>query len=186
MRCDFVEVPTKIPDKFVAFQCKYCGKKTTIPRSLKDKFADIASRMPDCDKSVPTGTPIPGATMGTKVAPTSPIVAPIAALNLAGPGTQLKRLLSKVGIKATPNCSCNARARKMDEMGIEWCEQNTDEIVGWLREEAQRRNLPFLAFPTKILVKRAVAMAKRVRDSKPKVITVEPEKSNEQLSSATN
>jgi hypothetical protein len=54
----------------------------------------------------------------------------------------------------------------MDEMGVEWCEQNIDEIVGWLKEEAQKRRLPFLAFPTKILVQRAINMAKRVQEAK--------------------
>lgn len=184
MRCDFVETQTKFPDKFVAFQCKNCGKKTTIPLIMKDKFEDISSRMPDCDKST---VRVP--TMGTKAQATLPPPPPIASLNLAGPGTQLKRLLSKVGIKATPNCSCNARARKMDEMGIEWCEQNMDEIVSWLKEEAQRRNLPFLAFPTKILVNRAISMAKRARDAKQKEeaqTTITIESSDVQLPEATN
>lgn len=157
MRCEYVEVPAKIPDKFASFQCKNCAKRTTIPLVIKDKFADIASRMPDCVASE-------GGVASTPIAaPVAPPVEQISAMNLAGPGTQLKRLLSKVGIKATPNCSCNARAKKMDEMGIEWCEQNIGEIVGWLKEEAQRRNLPFLAFPTKILVQRAISAAKRVR-----------------------
>lgn len=168
MRCEYVEVPAKIPDKFSSFQCKHCAKKTTIPLVMKDRFDEIASRMPDCD-----GTPVAGQPAGQ--APVMPPEPPISALNLAGPGTQLKRLLSKVGIKSTANCSCNARARKMDEMGIEWCEQNISEIVGWLKEEAQRRNLPFLAFPTKILVQRAISAAKRVAASQQAEAATTPE-----------
>lgn len=164
LRCVHEEVPARIPTHFVTFQCKHCAKKITVPAALRDKFAEITARMPPCSALVSKNK---GA-QPTPVAPniTPPPPTPIAEMNLAGPGTQLKRLLSKVGIKSTPNCSCNARARKMDEMGVEWCEQNIDEIVGWLKEEAQKRRLPFLAFPTKILVQRAISMAKRVRDSK--------------------
>jgi hypothetical protein len=80
-----------------------------------------------------------------------------------GPGTELKGLLSMVGIKASPNCSCNARAQKMDEMGVEWCRQNTTEIVGWLQQEAERRKLPFSRFAARKLVQTAIARAERKR-----------------------
>lgn len=78
-----------------------------------------------------------------------------------GPGTELKALLKTIGITATPNCSCNARARKMDERGCDWCEENVDEIVGWLREEATKRKLPFLDVAGKILVRKAIKNARR-------------------------
>lgn len=78
-----------------------------------------------------------------------------------GPGTELKKLLKKVGITASPTCSCNARARLMDERGIEWCEANVDEIVGWLREEATKRGLPFVDMAGKMLVKRAIKNARK-------------------------
>ena len=78
-----------------------------------------------------------------------------------GPGTELKKLLKKVGITASPDCSCNARARLMDERGIEWCEANIDEIVGWLREEATKRGLPFVDMAGRMLVKRAVRNARK-------------------------
>lgn len=81
-----------------------------------------------------------------------------------GPGTELKKLLKRVGITATPNCSCNARAAKMDieearEPG--WCEAHLDEIVGWLREEAAKRGLPFLDSAGKLLVKKAIQNHKK-------------------------
>jgi hypothetical protein len=78
-----------------------------------------------------------------------------------GPGTELKKLLSRVGITASPDCSCNARARLMDERGIEWCEANIDEIVGWLREEASKRGLPFVDMAGRMLVKRAIRNARK-------------------------
>jgi hypothetical protein len=78
-----------------------------------------------------------------------------------GPGTELKKLLAKVGITASPDCSCNARARTMDERGCDWCEANLDEIVGWLREEAAKRGLPFLDMAGRMLVKRAIRNARK-------------------------
>lgn len=78
-----------------------------------------------------------------------------------GPGTELKKLLKKVGITATPNCSCNARAAEMDRQGCDWCEANLDEIVGWLREEATKRGLPFVDMAGRMLVKRAITNARK-------------------------
>lgn len=76
-----------------------------------------------------------------------------------GPGTELKKMLSKIGIKASPTCSCNARAQVMDDNGIEWCKANTTTIVGWLREEATKRGLPFVDLAGRIIVKRAISLA---------------------------
>jgi len=81
-----------------------------------------------------------------------------------GPGTQLKKLLARVGITATPTCSCNARARRMDEEEARepgWCAAHLDEIVGWLREEATKRGLPFVDMAGRVLVKRAISNARK-------------------------
>ena len=78
-----------------------------------------------------------------------------------GPGTELKKLLARVGITATPDCSCNARAAEMDRQGVEWCEANIDTIVGWLREQAEARGLPFLDMAGRLLVRRAISNARR-------------------------
>jgi hypothetical protein len=76
-------------------------------------------------------------------------------------GSELKLLLKLFGIVATSGCSCTSRAAKMDAMGCDWCEQNLDEIVGWLREEATKRRLPFVNVAGRILVRRAIANARR-------------------------
>jgi hypothetical protein len=78
-----------------------------------------------------------------------------------GPGTELKKLLSKVGITASANCSCNARAAQMNAWGADESEKRIDEIVGWLREEATKRKLPFIDAAGRLLVRRAIANAKR-------------------------
>ena len=78
-----------------------------------------------------------------------------------GPGTELKKLLARVGITAAPDCACNARAAEMDRQGVEWCEANIDTIVGWLREQATARGLPFLDLAGRMLVRRAISNARR-------------------------
>jgi hypothetical protein len=80
------------------------------------------------------------------------------------PGTELKKLLARVGITATPDCACNARAAEMDRREQEtpgWCEANIDTIVGWLREQAEARGLPFLDLAGRMLVRRAISNARR-------------------------
>ena len=87
---------------------------------------------------------------------------------MTGPGTELKKLLAAwpFRITATSACSCNARAAVMDERESSepgWCDAHLDEIVGWLREEAAKRNLPFLDAVGRMLVRRAIAIARRNR-----------------------
>jgi len=79
----------------------------------------------------------------------------------AGAGTELKALLSKVGITASPTCSCNTRARFMDEKGIAWCEENVETICDWLQEEATKRKLPFVRLAGKALIHMAIRRAKK-------------------------
>jgi hypothetical protein len=42
-----------------------------------------------------------------------------------------------------------------------WCEAHLDEIVGWLREEATKRGLPFLDAAGRVLVRRAISNARK-------------------------
>lgn len=83
----------------------------------------------------------------------------------SGPGTKLKALLAKIGIVPAPGCSCLKRAAHMDAMGSEWCGQNINEIVGWLREEHKKTKtvLPFIDSVARSLVRLAVRLS---RDTK--------------------
>jgi hypothetical protein len=86
-----------------------------------------------------------------------------------GPGTELKKMLATIGIKAEPGCKCNARAAEMDRMEKAfpgWCEANIDLIVGWLREEATKRGLPFVDAAGTVIVRRAIGNARRRGDGK--------------------
>lgn len=97
-----------------------------------------------------------------------------------GPGTELKKLFADLGIVSSPTCSCNARARAMDHYGIEWCEENVDKIVGWLKEEHEKQSkartssgivqkivnaLPFSEIVARKAVTTSIERAKAVRDS---------------------
>lgn len=82
-----------------------------------------------------------------------------------GAGTELKKLLKMIGITSTPNCSCNAKAKLMNQNGIQWCKDNIDTIVGWLKEEATKRNLPFFTYGAKKLVKLAISRAENAKTS---------------------
>lgn len=86
------------------------------------------------------------------------------------PGTELKAMLGKIGIVATEGCTCNMKAAIMDSWGCSLCEERLDShIVPWLREEARRRKLPFIDMAARMLVKRAIAKARRkiVAETKP-------------------
>lgn len=85
-----------------------------------------------------------------------------------GPGTELHILLSRLGLTATGDCKCTSRARLMDANGCDWCEANIDEIVGWLRESAHERGLPFLDAAGRVLVRRAIANARRKEQARAK------------------
>lgn len=85
-----------------------------------------------------------------------------------GPGTELKRLLLHYGIKAADTCYCESRAAEMDRNGADWCEENMDVILGWLREAATAEGMKIEAEPLFIpaaleLIRDAVAAARHSR-----------------------
>lgn len=120
-------------------------------------------------KSVTADRPFAGCKRGMGelgVTPTDLVQAtPRASIPQHGPGTELKRLLGKIGIKATPNCSCNRRALQMDLWGADVCEAKQDEIVGWLREEAGKRKLPFIEMAARKIVQWAIDRARNKSDA---------------------
>ena len=79
----------------------------------------------------------------------------------ARPGTELHDLLGRFGLTASGDCKCTSRAALMDANGCDWCEANIDEIVGWLRESAAERGLPFLDAVGRVLIRRAIHNARR-------------------------
>jgi hypothetical protein len=49
----------------------------------------------------------------------------------------------------------------MDRNGCEWVDANMSTVVGWLREQAEARGLPFLDMAGRALVRVAVRNARR-------------------------
>jgi hypothetical protein len=87
---------------------------------------------------------------------TSPIPA-------SGPGTELSKLLKRFRIEPTPTCQCRAKQQQMDQWGCDECSkpERIDEVVAVMREEAAARGLPFLDVAGRLLVRRAIANARR-------------------------
>ena len=80
-----------------------------------------------------------------------------------GPGTELSRLLKRLGISPTPTCQCRAMSQKMDQWGCDEASkpERIDEVVAVMRAEAEARGLPFLDVAGRMLVRRAIANARR-------------------------
>jgi hypothetical protein len=78
-------------------------------------------------------------------------------------GTELKKLLSSPPFWISDNggCGCSGRSKQMDAWGCDECERREDQIVGWLREEAGNRGLPFINAAGRALVRMAIARARR-------------------------
>lgn len=70
-------------------------------------------------------------------------------------------MLGRFGLTASGDCKCTSRAAYMDASGCDWCEANIEEIVGWLRESAAERGLPFVDMAGRMLVRRAISNARR-------------------------
>lgn len=79
-----------------------------------------------------------------------------------GPGTLLSNMIKTLGIVMAEGCSCRRHAIQMNTQGNDWCEANIDTIVSWLREEATKRNLPFIDAIGKLMVKRAIKKSRRL------------------------
>ena len=77
------------------------------------------------------------------------------------PGDELKQMLSAIGMYDYDGCQCSSRAAMMNFWGADGCEKRISTIVGWLREEAKNRGLPFFAPVARLLVKRAIARARK-------------------------
>lgn len=79
-------------------------------------------------------------------------------------GTELKKLLRRLGIKSNNKCHCDNHALEMNLRGPQWCKDNRGVIIGWMREEAMARKLPFSEVVANFLLERAIksAVAKSV------------------------
>lgn len=82
--------------------------------------------------------------------------------NPNGPGSILTGMLSSIGIKSTSNCACRRHAIEMNDNGPDWCEQNIDKILSWLKEESVKRKLPFVESVAKIMINKAISKSREL------------------------
>lgn len=80
-----------------------------------------------------------------------------------GPGSVLSNMLSYLGINSSANCSCKRHAIEMNQRGPDWCEENLDTILGWLKEESAKRHLPFVESIARLIVKRAISTSRKLK-----------------------
>jgi len=69
-----------------------------------------------------------------------------------GPGCQLRRTLSWLGVRDDGSCGCGEYAAKMDAWGPDGCEAMLDEIVAHLVEQAAKRSVILGAIPSAVVV----------------------------------
>jgi hypothetical protein len=85
---------------------------------------------------------------------------PLAVKLTLGPGSILKAMLAKMGIKATAKCKCAKMARQMDAWGQESL-NHLDEIADVMEETAKKRGLPFSRTAAKLMIRIACWRARR-------------------------
>lgn len=92
----------------------------------------------------------------------------IEALGVYGVGTELTKLLTRFGFDATTpsNCECRQRRMEMDRKGEDWCAENIDMLVGWLGQEAKKRDLPFTEQAGRVLIRRAISLSRQAKQKR--------------------
>jgi len=201
MNCEFENTQCAMPGNFTCKKCKLCGHTVGMPTVVVDaqwphvlaKIKASCAQNNSGEQAIQPAPQLGGKTFAAAAQNVSDNLAGMAPMpqqayvdptlqnvqdpftpqvDMTGPGSQLKKFLSRIGITATPTCTCNAKAKHMDAMGADWCEQNVDLIVGWLREEAQKRGLPFVDLAGRVLVTRAIAASRKAQAAKLKKLNI--------------
>lgn len=73
--------------------------------------------------------------------------------SVQGPGTVLTVMLATLGIHPAVGCQCKARASTMDTNGCTWCLEHIDQIVGWIKEEANRAHFNYFPKAFRLLIR---------------------------------
>lgn len=76
-----------------------------------------------------------------------------------GVGRVLARLLKRFGVGEVEGCLCGARAAEMDRRGPAGCWASRAEILGWLAEEAGRRQMTYRPWAARGLLLTAIVVA---------------------------
>jgi hypothetical protein len=54
-----------------------------------------------------------------------------------GPGTELKAIVSSLGVNPAPGCACNGLMQHMNNIGVEGCRKQFNTIVGQFKDNAE-------------------------------------------------
>jgi len=84
-----------------------------------------------------------------------------------GPGSILTGMIKTLGISSSSTCSCRRHALEMNDNGPDWCEENMETILSWLRDEAKKRGLPFIDMVGKAMVQRAINRSRKLKANLP-------------------
>ena len=76
------------------------------------------------------------------------------------PGTVLVKALKNQGVVISDNCSCKKNILEMNEKGNDWCVENIEKIVAWLKVEANNTKILFIDSVAKLLIMRAIKKSK--------------------------
>lgn len=75
-------------------------------------------------------------------------------------GTHLTNILKWFSLAGKAGCKCKSRAAEMDKNGPDWCEENIDMIVGWMKEGTIKLVRPLTAIGGNAIVNLAIKRAR--------------------------
>jgi len=80
-----------------------------------------------------------------------------------GPGTELHKILERMGFEITDTCPCRKHIKQMNEWGPAGCREHLDEIIDWLKAEAERRNKEalFVRWGVRLVILLAIRRAEK-------------------------
>ena len=87
--------------------------------------------------------------------------------NPNGAGTVLAKMIKNLGFTISDNCACKRHALEMNENGNDWCVDNLDTIVSWLKEETKNRNIVFIDMVARLMVMRAIKKSRKLLANEP-------------------
>jgi hypothetical protein len=84
-----------------------------------------------------------------------------------GAGTVLAKMIKNLGFTISDNCACKKHALEMNEKGNDWCVENINTIVAWLKEETKNRNIVFIDMVARLMVMRAIKKSRKLLANEP-------------------
>ncbi len=113
------------------FFCDTSGATCTVEPS--GEWINCGSPAPDCEEMFMARAAMAPELLAVQDA-TRKAVREAYAAKQVGPGTELSRLITELGLSAVKGCGCNAVAAKMNKWGVAGCEEHREEILAELRK----------------------------------------------------